>query len=375
MASSASLEDDTTMADIDEDDDTNPAHAPTASHPISPSRATTAANSHNLTEELASTLTTASINNSTLEVDSVVPSSAASDTDSAFNDTPPSTQSARSSVYEFVEHDGRTFHKYKAGKYMLPNDVVEQDRLDLQHALFAVLLNQKLFLAPLGENPQNILDIGTGTGIWAIEMANLYPSARVIGSDLSPIQPDFVPPNCQFEVDDAEDDWMYTQQFDFIHMRALATCFAEPRSIMEKAFNQLQPGGYLEMQDGNFPLRCRDGTLEGTALDTWCKECVKGGVKLGRQWTNTQYYRRWMEELGFEDVHEKVFEVATSSWPRGVKQKELAHWCQADLLEGLTSTVSLFTRVLGYSREQVEILHMDARIDVKNKHVHAFMPV
>lgn len=32
-----------------------------------------------------------------------------------------------------------------------------------------VLLDQELHLAPIGKNPQTVLDVGTGTGIWAIE--------------------------------------------------------------------------------------------------------------------------------------------------------------------------------------------------------------
>lgn len=69
---------------------------------------------------------------------------------------------------------------------------------------------------------QRVLDIGTGTGIWAIDFADEYPGTTVLGTDLSPIQPDLVPPNCRFEIDDARDDWTYPNDyFDFIHIRSL----------------------------------------------------------------------------------------------------------------------------------------------------------
>lgn len=34
-----------------------------------------------------------------------------------------------------------------------------------------------------------------------------YPSAEILGNDISPIQPSLVPPNVKFEVDDIEQEW------------------------------------------------------------------------------------------------------------------------------------------------------------------------
>jgi ubiquinone/menaquinone biosynthesis C-methylase UbiE len=39
----------------------------------------------------------------------------------------------------------------------------------MQHHLWYMTLDDHLFLAPIKENPQHVLDIGTGTGIWAID--------------------------------------------------------------------------------------------------------------------------------------------------------------------------------------------------------------
>ncbi len=131
---------------------------------------------------------------------------------------------------------------------------------------------------------------------------------------------------------------MYSVSFDFIHMRGMMTCFSDPRSILAKAYDAIAPGGYLEMQDSVFPMHCHDDTLEGTALDVWGKACIEAAIKIGRPWTNAVHYKRWMEELGFEDVREKIFECATSPvscssiFPFLLSLKELS--CYFDFLFG-----------------------------------------
>lgn len=77
-----------------------------------------------------------------------------------------STASIRSSVLESMKENGRAYHKYREDRqYMLPDDDREQERLDLQHALFLQSLENQLFLAPIKkEDLREVLDMGTGTG-------------------------------------------------------------------------------------------------------------------------------------------------------------------------------------------------------------------
>lgn len=114
--------------------------------------------------------------------------------------------SLESSITRYPFEHGRRYHAYQAGKYSFPNDEQELNRMDIEHQNQRLQLDGRLHLCPLND-PREILDIGCGSGIWAIDMADEYPACQVLGTDLSPVQPTWVPPNCRFEVDDFELDW------------------------------------------------------------------------------------------------------------------------------------------------------------------------
>ncbi|TAQ88910.1 hypothetical protein B7494_g2764 [Chlorociboria aeruginascens] len=107
---------------------------------------------------------------------------------STFGEDDTTTTSLSDSDYDYQYENGRRYHAFQAGQYLQPNDNMEQERLDLLHHICQMIKNDALHLSPL-QNPQRILDIGTGTGIWAIDIADQYPSAEVIGLDLRPSQP------------------------------------------------------------------------------------------------------------------------------------------------------------------------------------------
>lgn len=120
-----------------------------------------------------------------------------------------------------------------------------------------LLCDNHLHLAPLVK-PERVLDIGTGTGIWAIQMGDEYPESTVIGTDLSPIQPSWyesshmrmsrvkpfrthhirVPENVHFEIDDVEDkEWTWPDNhFDYIHSRFMVASISSWSRLIRKAF-------------------------------------------------------------------------------------------------------------------------------------------
>jgi hypothetical protein len=88
-------------------------------------------------------------------------------------DSSATSQSLATSARQFIFEHGRRYHSYKAdvNPYSFPNDDREQDREDLKHAMFLKLFNKTLHFAPVPATGAHVLDLGTGTGIWAVDCA------------------------------------------------------------------------------------------------------------------------------------------------------------------------------------------------------------
>ncbi|KAJ2904580.1 S-adenosyl-L-methionine-dependent methyltransferase [Zalerion maritima] len=251
----------------------------------------------------------------------------------------------------------------------------EQERLDLQHQLFLLTFGNKLHLAPTEELHQ-VLDIGTGTGIWCIEFALRNPQSHVTGTDLSPIQPELTPPNCTFEVDDAEDEWVFPHQFDLVHGRTLASCFKDPQKVINSATASIKPGGWLEFQDIILPARGFDDSYTGSYVDQWCTKLVALAARAGRDFSYSQHYRQMFQAAGLVDIQERHFVWPTSPWCKGEHLKKLSLWAQKDFLDGIEGmSMALMTRVGGMSREEVLEFLEKVKEDARNKNMHGFMPI
>lgn len=252
------------------------------------------------------------------------------DNDSSLgDDNTSSTASISSSILKYREENGRTYHAYKDGVYVLPNDSAEQERLDLQHHLFLLTFEDRLYLSPAGSGDhklRNVLDVGTGTGLWALDFADEHPESQVVGVDLSPIQTDFVPPNLSFQIDDLEEPWTFTVNFDFIYTRMMAWSFADWPNFLRQCYDQLTPGGWLELADTG-PLQCDDGTLkESQPLHKWNQQLLEGTKMINRPFDTTFRYKEMLEAAGFKNVTQIVYKWPINRWPKDPKLKELGEF-------------------------------------------------
>ncbi|KAI1871275.1 uncharacterized protein JN550_004720 [Neoarthrinium moseri] len=296
--------------------------------------------------------------------------------------TPYERKCTGSSVFEdeYILEHGRTYQAYKPGQYFLPNDGEEQDRLDMQHVAIMLIMKRRLYWAPI-EEPANVLDIGTGTGIWAIDFANEHPSSRVFGTDLSLIQPrQNVPPNCIFAREDAEyDAWTFDPAlFDYVHLRMMFSCFDDPRAVMARARAHMAPGGWIEFQELFADFQSFDGSHAGTALERWTRLLVAGaaaagsgnGSGPGRSLLRVRDYKRLLEAAGFVDVREELVPFPCSQWAGDGAFKDAGRFTATLLSQRGLEGVSLKLLVAaGLSPAEIRQLIADVLRDLRNRNI------
>lgn len=103
---------------------------------------------------------------------------------------------------------------------------------------------------------------------------------------------------------------------------------------------------------------------------------LDAGIKMGRPLDVVQKFKQLMIDAGFEDVEELIFKWPSNTWPKDPKYKELGAWNLANFDSGLEGmSVALFTRVLGWSPQEVAVLLAGVRKDLRNRSMHTYWTV
>lgn len=142
-----------------------------------------------------------------------------------------------------------TRRRLEKSDYLLPKDKEEEYRLNFQHyALWQAIGSH--YVAPIPEQVRLILDVGTGTGIWPIEMAIAFPQAQVIGVDIDPALFKAEPPdNCYLRVGNILTGLPFPEAlFGYTHQRLMAAALTAenwPRAVRE-LIRATRPGGWVE---------------------------------------------------------------------------------------------------------------------------------
>jgi ubiquinone/menaquinone biosynthesis C-methylase UbiE len=196
--------------------------------------------------------------------------------------------------------------------YLLPKDAQEDQRLQFQHyALYHAFGNH--YLAPLSHETKTILDVGTGTGIWPIDMAQQFPHAQIIGVDLALTSlPRLLPSTCLFSYADILQGLPFPdQQFDYTHQRLLVLAIPAPRwpEVIQELVRVTRSHGWIELLEVGTTVHNAGPATE--RLQSWLREsCQVLGIEL----TMVKRLSDLLKQAGCQAVEAQDIPVPLGSW-------------------------------------------------------------
>ncbi|KAG6069703.1 hypothetical protein E4U16_007477 [Claviceps sp. LM84 group G4] len=308
--------------------------------------------------------------------------------DSIFSQDQSSTTSVASSVLEYRQIHGRTYHSDKfTANYFMPNDDQQLGTEELCHHCLTILLDDQLYLAPLEkEKIHRVLDVGTGFGIWAmhvreipndIEFADQFPNASVVGTDLSPCQPQWVPPNLCFEIDDATLDWTWNaNHFDFIHMRYIVGGIQDWTALFKEAYKCCARGGWVESLEYEPEFRSDDGSTELEPVLASYGELFREASKiLNRPLFVKEKLPQALDEAGFSDKRVVRYKIPVGPWPKDRKFAEVGRVARETMEHDLQGSTQMLWQSIQKPEHEYHSWLADVRKAMRNPKVHSYIMV
>ena len=151
----------------------------------------------------------------------------------------------------YIEN-GRRYPSNGLQVHFAPTDDAQWESQEAGHLVFLILDCQRqnpLFRSELSPDAKHVLDLGTGKGNWAIDVADRFPGLKVTGVDLLlPNSDGWCPGNCRLEMDDVLKPWAWEVKWDLIHIRYCLGSFSNEQwdYVYRQSYETLASGGWLE---------------------------------------------------------------------------------------------------------------------------------
>lgn len=127
--------------------------------------------------------------------------------------------------------------------------------------------------------------------------------------------------------------------------------------MVNKSFERLRPGGWLEIQEPDTQLMSDHHPISpDNAMQKWFFDMRRASLMANRPIHVAPLLKQMFIDAGFVDVHEKVYKIPLNGWPRGHRLKRVGEMWHHSMRDGLSGfSYALFNRWLGMTTEQIEV--------------------
>lgn len=119
-------------------------------------------------------------------------------------------------------------------------------------------------------------------------------------------------------------EWAYRRPFDFVFGRMLVASIGDWPKFIRQSFDNLNSGGWIELQDIVSMPKCDDGTMsDDSAIKIYGDRVMECCDILKRYGDSALRYKQQMIDAGFINVTEVKYKWPTNPWPAEKHYQEL----------------------------------------------------
>jgi len=147
--------------------------------------------------------------------------------------------------------------------------------------------------------------------------------------------------------------------------------------FFEQCWEHLEPGGWIETHETQFPPRRAEGEkAKESAFVKWGEHVYEAAATAGIDARASEKFTEQLEAIGFINVEKTDVQWPIRPWPRGNKNKFMGKLLYQNTLDAIPAiSTGLFTRRLGWTKEQADADTIECVKDVDDKSNHFYYPM
>jgi len=147
--------------------------------------------------------------------------------------------------------------------------------------------------------------------------------------------------------------------------------------LMRQAYDNLQPGGWIEVVDFETWATTDDDSLpKNSSYQEFQEQLSNAAQKFGKIMNISPQFKDLVQAAGFQGVTEEQHKAPLSPWPKDKKLKELGRYLNVQMMDAIEPySLALFTRVLKWDATRIQLLLAGVREDLQNLDYHMYSVV
>lgn len=139
--------------------------------------------------------------------------------------------------------------------------------------------------------------------------------------------------------------------------------------LLAKAFNHLNPGGWIELTEFEVWVHSYNNNLHHAPdIQTWQEGLREAAATIGRRFDVAVNLEDWVRGANFTDVAQHKMIVPVATWAKNKEVKTLGEYQLLNMLDAASSYGQAhFTRVLGWSAAEYAVLSAKVRNQLKDR--------